>query len=79
MAYDPCVFARLLAGFRIVEDVADPFACLGSAQDVVAIEIAGNVDAQSRVPPDHFGVVVRDRVSISADYEDVPLPVYVFG
>ena len=79
MAHEPGILARFLARFRVVEDIADPFALLRRAQHVVAIKVAGRVHAQRGVPPYHIRVVMRDGVAISADNEHVPWPVHVFG
>ena len=67
MAHDPYVLERLLARVRVKEDEADPFALLSGAQYFVAIEVAGDVNAQRRVPPYQFGAEVRDGAPIFAD------------
>ena len=78
VTHDPGVFLTVFAGFRVYEDVVDPFARLGSAAQVVAVEVAGGVNAEAGIAPDEHGVVVGYGVAVLVDDEDVPLTIDAF-
>ena len=74
MAYNPCVLARYLGGVGFVVDVADPFARIGGAQNIVTKEAVVGIHTLCRVPRHASRPVVRDGIPIFADKGDVTLP-----
>ena len=75
MTHDPDVLLTVLSRFRVYQDVVDPTTGLGSAAQIVAVEVAGGVNAEIGVAPDEHGVVVGYSVAVLVDDEDVPLTV----
>ena len=62
--YGPGVLGLLLTGLRIQENVANPAALFVGGEQVVAIEVPGNVDAQAGVAAPDLGPVVANGEAV---------------
>ena len=80
VTHDPGVFHCVLASGEIAEDVIDPAALVGNAEDHVAEAVAGRIDADvaAQVLAQHVLVGMADRDAILED-EEVPLAVDTVG
>ena len=58
--------------------VLDPLAILCGAEQIVAVEPPGRVDAEAGVAIPELRVVVRNRETIVVDDEHIPLTVNIF-
>ena len=71
MPRNPCSLSRFPARLRIAEEVADPLALFGGAQQFAAKEAAFGIDAPGGVPSNHFRERAGDRIAIPIDNEKV--------
>ena len=66
----------LLAGLGVQENVVDPAALFVGGEQVVTVEVPGDVDTQARIAAPELGVVVANGEAVlDVDDEDVSGPV----
>ncbi len=74
--YGPRVLGLLLAGLGVQENVVDPAALFVGGEQVVTVEVPGDVDTQARIAAPELGVVVANGEAVlDVDDEDVSGPV----